>query len=74
MARGAMREQMPVTAWLIDSVRKAWGPAEVDAILRGVIDGAGSVANGNLHARETGPDGVVREFGQPVKYTSKRGR
>jgi hypothetical protein len=64
---GGMRDLMPVTAWLVDELRRVWGREQADALVRRSMQGQGSISAGNLHSVETGPDGVVREFGQVVQ-------
>ena len=64
---GGMRDLMPVTAWLVDELRRVWGREQSDALVRRSMQGQGSISAGNLHSVETGPDGVVREFGQVVQ-------
>jgi len=54
----AMRELMPVTAEWIDQLRAELGEEKADAIVRKGMQG-----KGGFWTRETGPDGVVREFG-----------
>ena len=71
---GGMRDVMPVTAWLVDELRRVWGREQADALVRRSMHGHGSISAGNLHAVETGPDGVVRHFGQAVDATAPRGK
>lgn len=57
--KDGMRELMPVTAQWVDQLRAELGAERIDAILRKAMKG-----QGGFWARETGPDGVVREFGR----------
>lgn len=68
----SLREQMPVTAWLVAELRRVWSVQAVDALVRASMQGQGSMATGRLHAVETGPDGVQREFGQRDVVRSTR--
>ncbi len=51
---------MPATAEIVDWLRAELGQAAADAIVRKAMQG-----RGGFWARETGPDGVTREFGSP---------
>jgi hypothetical protein len=53
-----MRDLMPRTAELVDWLRDQVGRDAADAIVRGGMQGRGT-----FWAQETGPDGVLREFG-----------
>jgi len=39
MKRGSLREQMPVTAALVDEYRKVFGAASIDGVLRRAMKG-----------------------------------
>ncbi len=53
-----MRLQRPITAAIVDELRKALGTARADAIVRKGLQG-----RGGFWVREECPDGVVRETG-----------
>ena len=53
-----LRELMPWTAGIVDALRRELGEQAADAIVRKGMQG-----KGGFWTRETGPDGVVREFG-----------
>lgn len=57
-AKKGMREVMPWTAEIVDALRRELGQQQADAIVRKGLQG-----KGGFWARETGPDGVVREIG-----------
>ena len=56
--KGSLREVMPGTAAIVDELRQVLGREWADRIVLG-----GKQGRGTFWARETGPDGVVREFG-----------
>jgi hypothetical protein len=56
--QGSLRELMPQTAAWIDQLRDAFGREFIDRQVLG-----GKQGKGTFWARETGPDGVTREFG-----------
>jgi hypothetical protein len=53
-----MRLQRPITASIVDELRRALGVAKADAIVRKGMQGGGG-----FWVREQCPDGVVRETG-----------
>lgn len=53
-----MRLQRPITASIVDELRRALGVAKADAIVRKGMQG-----RGGFWVREQCPDGVVRETG-----------
>lgn len=53
-----MRELMPQTAAIVDELRQALGTDWANRLLR-----QGQAGRGGFWAQETGPDGVLREFG-----------
>lgn len=60
------REQMPVTAWLVDELRRQWGVAATDALLRRSMKGDTSRQGGAFYVAELGHDGQVHEFGATI--------
>lgn len=60
--QGSLRELMPETAALVDELRQALGREWADRLVLG-----GKQGKGTFWAQETGPDGVVREFGSRRK-------
>lgn len=60
---GGLREQMPVTAWLVDQLRVRWGAEVTDALVRRAMRGMAGGGQGFFYSAEFGPDGVLREFG-----------
>ena len=58
MKTDEMRRLMPETAKVVDWLREQLGKEAADAIVRKGMQG-----RGGFWMRETGPDGVVREFG-----------
>lgn len=56
--KGSMRHLMPETAAIVDELRQTLGTEWADRLVLG-----GKHGKGTFFARETGPDGVVREFG-----------
>ena len=53
-----LRALMPATAEMVDWLRQLLGREKADARIKAAMAG-----NGGFWAKETGPDGVVREFG-----------
>lgn len=53
-----MRELMPATAKMVDWLRKVVGEEKADAQIKAAMAG-----KGGFWSKETGPDGVEREFG-----------
>lgn len=53
-----LRTLMPETAKLVDWLRKVVGREKADAQIKAAMAG-----KGGFWSQETGPDGVVREFG-----------
>jgi len=53
-----LRALMPVTAELVDWLRALRGREKADAQIKAAMAG-----KGGFWVKETGPDGVVREFG-----------
>lgn len=60
------REQMPVTAWLIDELRRQWGVAATDALLRRSMKGDTSMQGGAFYVAELDAQGALQEFGATV--------
>ena len=56
--QGTLREVMPETAAIVDWLRTELGTERADKLLL-----KGKQGKGGFWARETGPDGQVREFG-----------
>jgi hypothetical protein len=63
---GSLRELMPFAAELVDELRALLGKEEADRIVL-----AGKQGKGTFWVRETGPDGVVREFGSRHKDSTQ---
>ena len=57
----SLKDEMPEVAAWVQSLRLAVGAPLVDAALRKAKSG-----KGGFYAAEVGPDGVLREFGQPL--------
>ncbi|MEY2685805.1 MAG: hypothetical protein RL375_3 [Pseudomonadota bacterium] len=55
---GSLREVMPETAALVDEMRQVLGVEWANRLLL-----QGKAGKGGFWSKETGPDGVVREFG-----------
>jgi hypothetical protein len=53
-----MRELMPATAEMVDWLRQLLGREKADSRIKAAMQG-----KGGFWVQETGPDGVVREFG-----------
>lgn len=62
-----MRALMPATAELVDWLRQLLGREKADARIKSAMAG-----KGGFWVQETGPDGVVREFGSRCEATSKK--
>lgn len=57
---------MPETADIVDQLRRKWGAAETDALLRRSMRGDVSRAGGGFYVAELGADGQVLEFGAVI--------
>lgn len=57
---------MPETADIVDQLRRQWGHAETDALLRRSMRGDVSKASGGFYVAELGADGQVLEFGATI--------
>lgn len=64
---GSLRQVMPVTAEIVDELRRVLGRERADAIVR-----AGKMGRGSFRAVEVGPDGQRRVFGsfKPTRWPS----
>ena len=58
MSKGTLRGVMPLTAELVDDLRKLLGQEKADRLIA-----AGKAGRPVFYAAEVGPDGVLREFG-----------
>jgi len=63
----SLREVMPETAAIVDELRLVLGKAWADRLVLG-----GKLGKGTFWARETCPDGVVREFGSKATARGRR--
>ena len=74
MSKGPLRGVMPLTAELVDDLRKLLGQEKADRLIA-----AGKAGRPVFYAAEVGPDGVLREFGsspsgqRPVACASAAG-
>lgn len=62
-----MSTLMPEAAKMVDWLRKVMGREKADARIRAAMAG-----NGGFWVQETGPDGVVREFGSRCEMPPKK--